>query len=141
MTRTRNCDNPPPAHGGKKCPGDSSEIVSCTGLNPCPGIVLPCCTYYNTVRKHECLHHRLALVKGVYSFKYFLHPIRIPNLLMHVFIIQILFFCSCIYASCLSIPIRHSMCIPGIRIKVSLRPESTCEIIKIASCPYEILFK
>ncbi len=29
--------------------------------------------------------HRLTLPKGIYSFRYFLLPVRIPNLLMHVF--------------------------------------------------------
>ena len=28
------------------------------------------------------LEHRLTLPKGVYSFRYFLSPMRIPNLLM-----------------------------------------------------------
>ena len=30
--------------------------------------------------------HGLTFVKGIYSFRYFLHQIRIPNLLMHVFV-------------------------------------------------------
>ncbi len=30
--------------------------------------------------------HRLTLLKGVYSLRYFLSPMHIPNLLMHVFI-------------------------------------------------------
>ncbi len=30
--------------------------------------------------------HRLTLPKGVYSLRYFLSPMRIPNLLIHVFI-------------------------------------------------------
>ncbi len=34
----------------------------------------------------ECLVHRLTRPKGVYSLRYFLSPMRIPNLLMHVFI-------------------------------------------------------
>ncbi len=63
--------------------------------------------------------HRLTLPKGVYSLRYFLSPMRIPNVLMHVFIIQNHFvICSCIYAFCLRIAIRHSMRIPGIRIEV-----------------------
>ncbi|XP_048581714.1 uncharacterized protein LOC5511228 isoform X2 [Nematostella vectensis] len=33
-SRTRNCDNPPPAHGGKSCEGDEMEEVYCD-LNPC----------------------------------------------------------------------------------------------------------
>ncbi len=38
---------------------------------------------------HDIWHrstHRLTLVKGVYSFGYFLLPMRIPNRLIHVFI-------------------------------------------------------
>ena len=31
------------------------------------------------------MDHRLTLPKGVYSFRYFLSPMHIPNLLMHVF--------------------------------------------------------
>ncbi len=31
--------------------------------------------------------HRLTLPKGIYSLRYFLSPMRIPNLLIHVFII------------------------------------------------------
>ena len=42
--------------------------------------------------------HRLTLVKGVYSLRYFLLPMRIPNLLMHVFILPNSFVvCSCIF--------------------------------------------
>ncbi len=33
--------------------------------------------------------HRLTLVKGVYSLRYFLHPMRIANLLMDIFIMPI----------------------------------------------------
>ncbi len=63
--------------------------------------------------------HRLILPKGVYPFRYFLSPMRIPNLLMHVFIMLSPFvICSCIYAFCLRIAIRHSMHIPGICIEV-----------------------
>ncbi len=48
------------------------------------------------------MNHRLALVKGVYSFRYFLLPMCIPNLLMHVFIMPNPYvICSCIYAFCL----------------------------------------
>ncbi len=57
--------------------------------------------------------HRLTLPEGVYSFRYFLSPMRIPNLVMHIFIMPNPFvICSCIYASCLRIAIRHSMRIP-----------------------------
>ncbi len=70
------------------------------------------------VSTDSCLLHRLTLVKGVYSFRYFLHPMRIPNLLMHVFITPNPFVicssCSCKHAFCLRIAIRHSMHIPGI---------------------------
>ena len=49
-------------------------------------------------------NHRLTLPKGVYSLRYFLSPMRIPNLLMHVFIMTNPFvICSCIYAFCLRI--------------------------------------
>ncbi len=39
----------------------------------------------------EQLYHRLTLPKGVhvYSFRYFLSPMRIPNLVMHMFILPI----------------------------------------------------
>lgn len=40
--RTRLCNNPPEAHGGKPCTGDPSEIVSCTGLSQCPGNMSSC---------------------------------------------------------------------------------------------------
>ena len=43
---------------------------------------------------HECIrvcyfwqYHRLTLIKGVYSFRYFLLPMGISNLLKHVFIL------------------------------------------------------
>ncbi len=45
------------------------------------------------------IYHRLTLIKGLYSFRYFLSPMRIPNLLMHVFIMLNPFVIwSCIYA-------------------------------------------
>lgn len=34
--RTRTCTNPPFANGGKKCQGDSVEVLAC-GTVPCPG--------------------------------------------------------------------------------------------------------
>ena len=33
--RTRTCTNPPPAHGGKDCDGDSKEEQDCN-TEPCP---------------------------------------------------------------------------------------------------------
>ena len=39
-TRTRQCNNPPHEHGGKPCPGNSTETITCTGLPQCPGNVL-----------------------------------------------------------------------------------------------------
>ena len=36
QTRTRNCDNPTPAHGGADCEGGQSETQSCD-IDPCPG--------------------------------------------------------------------------------------------------------
>ncbi len=54
--------------------------------------------------------HRLTLPKGVYSLRYFLSPMRIPILLMHVFIMPNTFvICSCIYGFCLRNAIRHSI--------------------------------
>ncbi len=45
---------------------------------------------------YDVMIHRLTLVKGVYSFRYFLNQRRIPNLLMHVFIMPNPFvICSC----------------------------------------------
>ncbi len=47
---------------------------------------------------------RLTLPKGVYSLRYFLSPMRIPNLVMHIFILPTPFVvCSCIYASLLQL--------------------------------------
>ncbi len=34
--------------------------------------------------------YKLTLVKGVYSFRYFLYQMRIPNLVMQIFIFGIL---------------------------------------------------
>ena len=33
--RTRTCNNPPPAYGGKSCPGESEESRQCNE-DPCP---------------------------------------------------------------------------------------------------------
>ncbi len=41
-------------------------------------------------------NHRLTLVKGLYSFWYFLHPMRISNLPMHVFILYCAVLCCTI---------------------------------------------
>ena len=35
-TRTRQCNNPAPAHGGKSCPGTATVTESCDE-GPCPG--------------------------------------------------------------------------------------------------------
>ncbi len=44
------------------------------------------------------LTHRLTLPKGVYSFRYFLSPMCIPNLVMHILIMPNSFvICSCTY--------------------------------------------
>ena len=36
QSRSRQCNNPSPAHGGRSCPGSSSELRSCNA-QPCPG--------------------------------------------------------------------------------------------------------
>ena len=67
------------------------------------------------------LGYMLKIVKGLYSFRYFLHPMHTPNLLMHVFIMpNLLLFAHAYknYIFCLRIAIRHSMCMPGTRIQV-----------------------
>ena len=35
-SRTRECNNPPPQHGGRACDGDLREQVKCN-VRPCPG--------------------------------------------------------------------------------------------------------
>ncbi len=51
--------------------------------------------------------HRLTLPKGVYSFRYFLSPMRIPNLTMHIFILPTPFVvCSCMYAYLLQLDLN-----------------------------------
>ncbi len=56
---------------------------------------------------NEILIHRLTLPKGVYSFRYFLSPMRIPNLVMHIFILPNPFVvCSWIYASLLQLDLN-----------------------------------
>ncbi len=47
--------------------------------------------------------HRLTLPKGVYSLRYFLSPMCIPNLVMHIFLPDPFVVCSCIYASLLQL--------------------------------------
>ncbi len=37
QTRTRQCNDPAPAHDGNVCPGLNSETASCAGLPHCPG--------------------------------------------------------------------------------------------------------
>ncbi|XP_062577890.1 semaphorin-5A-like, partial [Saccostrea cucullata] len=37
MSRSRNCDNPPPMYGGQACSGQSSKTSSCNSLN-CPSM-------------------------------------------------------------------------------------------------------
>ncbi len=52
-------------------------------------------------------NHRLTLPKGVYSLRYFLSPMRIPNLVMHIFILPNSFIvCSCMYASLLQLDLN-----------------------------------
>ena len=36
-SRTRECNNPAPAHGGSYCSGISEETVTCNEDVPCPG--------------------------------------------------------------------------------------------------------
>ncbi len=51
--------------------------------------------------------HKLTYPKGVYSFRYFLQPMRIPNMLMHIFIFPNPFLvCSCMYASLLQLDLN-----------------------------------
>ncbi len=53
------------------------------------------------------LNHRLTLPKGVYPFRYFLSPMRIPNLVMHIFILPNPFVvCSYMYASLLQLDLN-----------------------------------
>ena len=33
--RSRNCDNPPPGHGGDNCTGNATDVQSCN-VDPCP---------------------------------------------------------------------------------------------------------
>ena len=35
-TRHRECNNPPPAHGGQNCPGPSQKTITCN-THACPG--------------------------------------------------------------------------------------------------------
>ena len=50
-SRTRSCDNPKPAHGGKDCSklGPASESKACNS-HPCPGM-------------HKLLFHMFAFVR------------------------------------------------------------------------------
>ncbi len=67
---------------------------------------------------HEYLHaiHRLTLPKGVYSSRYFLYPMGIPNLVMHIFILPNPFCCLLMHV-CIFIAIRPDLPIPGTDIE------------------------
>ncbi len=63
---------------------------------------------------------------------------RIPNLLMHVFIMPNPFvICSCIYEFCLGIAIRYSMRIPGviaIKMHTDMHEQTTKGFGKMNTC-------
>ncbi len=62
--------------------------------------------------KNPYPYHRLTLPKGVYSFRYFLSPMCIPNLLMHVFIMPNPFvICSYIYFFFIRLFIHIYICV------------------------------
>ena len=59
-------------------------------------------TFYIVIPERRI--HRFTYPKGIHSYRYFLQPMRTPNLLMHIFILPNSFvICSCMYASLLQL--------------------------------------
>jgi len=59
MSRTRQCNNPVPAHGGKDCDGELKETKPCK-LKECPGMI-----FFINVQNYWVLYTKFILKKEV----------------------------------------------------------------------------
>ena len=61
LVRTRECNNPPPANGGKDCVGPNIEVQPCNERY-CPGIKLCTCAYVSMWHLHTYLKLKYNLI-------------------------------------------------------------------------------